>query len=73
MAKEKPRGRGAKRQIDGAANGDARTVHAEEDSRRPLSALLSQILVAFTVELDNEFERRMSGAGYEGAKVSLSV
>jgi hypothetical protein len=28
-------------------------------SRRALSALLSQVLVAFTVELDNEFERRM--------------
>ena len=25
----------------------------------PLSALLSQVLVAFTIELDNEFERRM--------------
>src|SRR5580658_172828 len=26
---------------------------------QPLSALLSQILVAYTVELDSEFERRM--------------
>jgi len=28
--------------------------------RRPLSALLSQALIAFTIELDNEFERRMA-------------
>jgi len=28
---------------------------------RPLPALLSQVLVAFTIELDNEFERRMKG------------
>ena len=26
---------------------------------KPLSALLSQILIAYTVELDSEFERRM--------------
>jgi hypothetical protein len=26
---------------------------------KPLSALMSQVLVAFTIELDNEFERRM--------------
>jgi hypothetical protein len=40
---------------------------------RSLSALLSQILVAFTVELDNEFERRMGEAGYFGARLSLVV
>jgi hypothetical protein len=40
---------------------------------RPLSALLSQVLVAFTVELDNEFERRMGEAGYPGAGLSLVV
>jgi hypothetical protein len=28
-------------------------------SRLPLSALLPQALLAFTIELDNEFERRM--------------
>jgi hypothetical protein len=39
----------------------------------PLSALLSQALVAFTVELDNEFERRMQQAGYPGARLSLVV
>ncbi len=40
-------------------------------SVRPLPALLSQVLVAFTVELDNEFERRMTEAGYAGALLSL--
>ncbi len=38
---------------------------------RPLSALLSQVLVAFTLELDNAFELRMSDAGYAGAGLSL--
>jgi hypothetical protein len=32
---------------------------AKEAGRLPLSALLSQVLVAFTVECDNEFERQM--------------
>jgi DNA-binding MarR family transcriptional regulator len=41
--------------------------------KRPLSALLSQVLVAFTVEFDNEFERRMCDAGYPGARLSLVV
>ena len=41
--------------------------------KRPLSALLSQVLVAFTVEFDNEFERRMGEAGYLGARLSLVV
>lgn len=38
---------------------------------RCLSALLSQTLVAFTLEFDNEFERRMQQAGYPGALLSL--
>lgn len=42
-------------------------------SDRPLSALLSQLLVAFTVEFDGEFERRMGEAGYPGARLSLVV
>jgi hypothetical protein len=42
-------------------------------SRRPLSALLSQVLVAFTVEFDNEFERQMAEAGDRGARLSLMV
>ena len=41
------------------------------DTTRALATLLSQALVAFTVELDNEFERRMGEAGYPGARVSL--
>jgi len=32
---------------------------ANETSPLPLSALLSQVLVAFTIECDNEFERQM--------------
>jgi hypothetical protein len=42
-------------------------------SHVPLPTLLSQLLVAFTVELDNEFERRMGEAGYAGARLSLVV
>jgi hypothetical protein len=43
------------------------------DPNRPISALLSQILVAFTVELDNEFELRMARLGFPGGRLSLSV
>jgi DNA-binding MarR family transcriptional regulator len=43
------------------------------DSRRPISALLSQVLVAFTVELDNEFELRMQRLGFPGGRLSLAV
>jgi hypothetical protein len=39
----------------------------------PLSALLSQVLVAYTVELDNYFELGMSRAGFPGARLSLVV
>jgi hypothetical protein len=39
----------------------------------PLSSLLSQALVAFTIELDNEFERRMAESGHHGARLSLVV
>src|ERR1700728_1063640 len=42
-------------------------------ANRSLSALLSQLLVAFTVEFDNQFERRMGAAGYPGARLSLVV
>ena len=41
------------------------------EARRSLSVLLSQTLVAFTVEFDNEFERQMAEAGYPGARLSL--
>lgn len=40
---------------------------------RSLSALLSQVLVAFTVEFDSEFERLMGEAGHPGARLSLVV
>jgi hypothetical protein len=43
------------------------------DRPRPLSALLSQVLVAYTVELDNYFELGMSSAGFPGARLSLVV
>lgn len=42
-------------------------------SARPLSALLSQILVAFTLEFDNEFEAQIGKAGHPGARLSLVV
>ncbi|HKV47961.1 MAG TPA: hypothetical protein VJN69_07710 [Candidatus Acidoferrales bacterium] len=45
----------------------------DADSSRPLSALLSQMLVAFTVEFDNEFERQIAEAGHPGARLSLVV
>ncbi|HWE53697.1 MAG TPA: hypothetical protein VG273_28160 [Bryobacteraceae bacterium] len=35
--------------------------------------MLSQVLVAYTIELDNEFERRMAAAGDPGARLSLVV
>src|SRR5580704_13510444 len=37
----------------------ARARRRSAGSRLPLSALLSQAFVAFTIEFDNEFERRM--------------
>jgi hypothetical protein len=45
---------------------------AHVDTSHPLSALLSQVLVAFTLELDNEFECRMLEAGHPGT-LSLVV
>jgi hypothetical protein len=38
-----------------------------------IAALASQVLVAYTIEFDNEFERRMSEAGYSGAPLSLTI
>jgi len=40
---------------------------------KPLSALLSQVLVAYTVELDCEFERRMLETPDRGAHLSLMI
>jgi hypothetical protein len=48
-------------------------TRADRASNSPLPALLSQLLVAFTVEFDNEFERRMGEAAYPGARLSLLV
>jgi len=42
-------------------------------AHRPLSALLSQVLVALTIEIDNEFELGMADAGYPGARLSVVV
>ena len=39
----------------------------------PLSTLLSQVVVAFTVELDNEFERRFREAGGGARVTSLTM
>jgi hypothetical protein len=37
----------------------------------PLSTLLSRLLVAHTIELDNEFERRLAETGHSPRIVSL--
>ncbi|HXX15135.1 MAG TPA: hypothetical protein VEJ47_09565 [Candidatus Eremiobacteraceae bacterium] len=46
--------------------------HTASTGSRPLSALLSQILVAYTVEFDSEFERRMSVV-HPGTGISLTI
>lgn len=46
---------------------------ATESAQKPLSALLSQILVAFTVEFDAEFERQIAKRGHPGMRLSLIV
>jgi hypothetical protein len=43
------------------------------ETTRPLSALLSQVLVAFTLELDDEFEKQMRESGYAGASLSVVI
>ena len=42
-------------------------------ARTPLSTLLSQALVAFVIELDNEFERRFQESGGGARVVSLTM
>ena len=42
-------------------------------SKLPLSTLVSQVLVAFTIELDNEFERRFVEAGGGARVISLTM
>jgi DNA-binding MarR family transcriptional regulator len=43
------------------------------ETNRPLSAWLSQALIAFTLELDDKFEKQMREAGYAGASLSLVI
>ena len=43
------------------------------ESTRPLFALQSQVLVAFTLELDGEFEKQMRESGYAGASLSVVI
>jgi DNA-binding MarR family transcriptional regulator len=43
------------------------------ESNRPLSAWLSQALIAFTLELDDKFEKQMRESGYAGASLSLVI
>jgi DNA-binding MarR family transcriptional regulator len=43
------------------------------ETTRPLSALLSQVLVAFTLEFDDEFEKQMRESGYAGASLSAVI
>jgi hypothetical protein len=43
------------------------------ETTRPLSALLSQVLVAFTLELDDEFGKQMRESGYAGASLSVVI
>ena len=43
------------------------------ETTRPLSALLSQVLIAFTLELDDEFEKQMCESGYAGASLSVVI
>ncbi len=43
----------------------------ESLSNRPLSSLLSQVLIAYTLEFDNEFSTGFSNAGYPGINLSL--
>lgn len=51
--------RGASRSSSPKAIVTLSTVSVYAASRLPLPALLSQVLVAFTIEFDNEFERQM--------------
>ena len=42
-------------------------------SHKPLSALISQVLVAYTVEIDCEFERRILQTQSRSARLSLTI
>ncbi len=67
---ERPWRKRAKAKLGSMSEKKVSTIQ-EISSIRSLSALLSQVLVAFTVEFDNEFERRMGEAGDPGARLSL--
>jgi hypothetical protein len=51
----------------------ATTRSLAANARKPLSALLSQVLVASTVEFDGEFERQMGKRGHAGVRLSMIV
>lgn len=53
----------------------SRTVRKSPNggSDRTLSSLISQVLAAYTVEFDNEFERRMAERGFPGSRLSLVI
>ena len=48
-------------------------ISGDQAAGLPVSALLSQALVAFTIEFDNDFELRMHNAGFPGSRLSLVV
>lgn len=43
------------------------------DRNRPLSSVISQVLVAYSVEFDNEFELQMDRRGFPGSRLSLVI
>lgn len=55
----------------------SKIMSRDEDERqqaraaRPIHAMLSQVLVAYTIEADNVFELRMADTGNPGARLSL--
>jgi len=46
---------------------------AESTEPAPLFVLLSQVLIAFTIEFDNEFEYRMAAAGCRKFRLSMAM
>jgi hypothetical protein len=51
----------------------AEQIHQAVNYNLPLPAALSKLLVAFTIEFDNEFEKRMINSGFPGVRLSLIV
>jgi hypothetical protein len=54
-----------------ASGAPAPTYDRAVSARAPLSTLLSQVLVAQTIELDNEFERRLADSGANARVTSV--